>query len=69
MQCGAQGCEEMATEALRFKSMQGHVHVCSRDAAINREWADVIASKQITSATCPYPCSDDPIYVKTPTQL
>lgn len=68
MKCGAQGCTRDATEALRFVGMPGHVHNCSEDAAINREWCDVAASAPLIDK-CPWPCTPGPIYEATPTAL
>lgn len=67
--CGAGDCRRVATEALRFHGMAGHVHNCTEDAAINREWCDVSASMPIVDSKCPYPCTVEPIYTAVPAEL
>lgn len=64
--CGAEGCDALATVALRFRDQIGHVHVCPADEALDREWCDVIESHPMP---CPWLCSEEPIGSAIPTIL
>lgn len=50
--CSAEGCEAAATETLFLRDQVGHVHDCAQDAAILREWCDVIHSEAIVDGEC-----------------
>lgn len=68
MTCDAEGCTADAVVALMFRGMPGHVHVCARHEAIDREWGDVVASAPMP---CPEGCADNPLptYREVPTLL
>jgi len=51
--CDVQGCTRPAVTVLRFRGMVGHVHVCARCEATDREWADVNESYPLP---CPWRC-------------
>lgn len=68
MKCTAEGCTNDAVTVLAFRDQFGHVHVCSDDEAIDREWCEVTQSAQITDGVCPWPCSP-PLYTAEPTRL
>jgi hypothetical protein len=50
--CSAEGCESTATETLFLRGQVGHVHDCARDAAILREWCDVIHGEPMVDGEC-----------------
>lgn len=68
MRCDSHGCGADAVAVLAFRGMPGHVHVCAGHEAVDREWADVIASSPMP---CPAGCAETalPQYCATPPLL
>lgn len=64
-ECSAEGCTREAVTWLRFTGMGDllHVHVCSEDEAIDREWTDVIESG---SLPCPERLRCGPVLFTAP---
>lgn len=50
--CSAEGCTNNATETLFLRNQIGHIHDCPQDAAVVREWCDVIHSEPIIDGEC-----------------
>lgn len=68
MSCDADDCTADAVTVLAFAGMPGHVHVCARHEAIDREWGAVVASAPMP---CPAGCAEAalPQYHATPPLL
>ena len=50
--CSAEGCEKPAVETLFLRDQVGHVHDCAQDAAVLREWCDVIHGEPLMDGEC-----------------
>lgn len=71
IECGSEGCTNVAVAALWLRDQVGHVHDCKRHEALVREHCDVVASKPITPGMkCPaLACTPTPIHTSLPRPL
>ena len=68
--CSAEGCDREAVETLFLRDQTGHVHDCAQDAAVLREWCDVVHSLPIVDGEClAVVCTHDWIWFGQPQPL